>query len=75
MLAQASLCASIRLEGKTPAIIMDYAALEGDAKPKPYNPKSIDPVLMEIFATAYFLDISPDILNLERIIREEVSLH
>ncbi|MGH6802801.1 MAG: hypothetical protein ACREC3_05470, partial [Methyloceanibacter sp.] len=36
-------------------------------------PDSIDPVLIELLASAKFLSISPDVIHLEQMVREELS--
>jgi hypothetical protein len=48
-------------------------ALNDDADlPFSYDPKNIDPVLVEMLATGHFLAISPDILTLETNVTKEL---
>jgi lysozyme family protein len=46
-------------------------ALLPTAPPFRYEPDAIDPVLVEVLATAHFLSISPDLQRLESVIRAE----
>lgn len=41
---------------------------------KPLAPDSIDPVLIELLAAAHFLSVSPDVVELERLVKEELGI-
>jgi hypothetical protein len=45
---------------------------EGDI-PFIYTEADIDPVLVELLASAHFLAISPDIINLETVVKQELA--
>jgi hypothetical protein len=48
-------------------------APDGEYEDLSYDPHRVDLVLVEMLAAAYYLTISPDIIHLEQLIREELG--
>ena len=72
-IARARCAAWVKMEDNIPAVTFNGVGLE-DGSPEPkYGPDLLDPVLLEVFATAHFLVSSPLVSELEEIIRKEVS--
>lgn len=53
-------------------ISVNWDAILSDARPIKYDPTAIDPVLVELLATAGFITNSPDVDRLEKIITKEI---
>jgi hypothetical protein len=63
--------ATISLEGGKPLISFDPKAVATDEKPLAVNRRALDFILLQLMSAARYLTISPDILRLEDIIRQE----
>lgn len=67
--------ATFKIENEAPTVVMHPSkAFVAEHTPLPYEPASIDPVLVELLATATFVAGSPGVINLEQSIRDELDL-
>jgi hypothetical protein len=58
---------------KAASLELNMRALSDAELPFSYDPKNIDPVLIELLAAAHYLAASPDIVKLELALREELG--
>jgi hypothetical protein len=58
---------------ETASINFDTSAFQNAEPPFRYQSDALDPVLVEVLATAHFLAVSPDIGRLEEVIRLELA--
>jgi hypothetical protein len=66
--------AKLKAENGNVALTLDMDTMQGAVKPFAYDPNSIDPILLEILAAANYVVTSPDVLNLEAILAQELGL-
>lgn len=73
LLARVRQIAHVSILDGDPRIVFDQEAFE-NGTPKPfYDPKALDPLLIEMFASANFLTRSPEVQALESAIRSELA--
>lgn len=79
MLAKARFALRFTKQGDEPAVQMDFEVIGNPHHPPPetvafnYDPNRIDLVMVELLAASYYLASSPDIANLETVIRAEFA--
>jgi hypothetical protein len=54
-------------------VAFNVDALYPNEPPFQYLPEALDPLLVEVLATAHFLQASPDIRRLEEAVRQELA--
>lgn len=74
LLARIRNCAAISLQDGTTRIAFHPDQLSTREPRFQYSRDSIDPVLLELMAAVHYLSISPNLIKLEEIIREELGI-
>lgn len=74
MLAQISNANHYRLKDGGIALDLFKHGVDSTSAELSYVPEGIDPVLVELLATARFFSESPDVLRLEKVVAEELKV-
>ena len=67
-------CAKLSDENGNIVFDIDVNAVQGTPRPFSYDPRAIDPILLELLAAAHYMVTSPDVLRPEAILAQELGL-